>query len=72
MTRAEHMQWCKDRALEYVGQGDVSQAFASMVSDLRKHDETADHPAIELGMQMMMGGMLSSPADMKHFIEGFN
>lgn len=36
MTRAEHLQWAKDRALEYVAIGDMNQAFASMTSDLRK------------------------------------
>ena len=72
MTRTEHLDWCKKRALEYVDQGNVSSAWASMVSDLRKHPETADHIAIGLGMRMLMGGMLSSPAKMRDFIVGFN
>jgi hypothetical protein len=37
---AEHLEWCKSRALEYLEQGDLLQAHASMISDLSKHPET--------------------------------
>jgi Tfp pilus assembly protein PilF len=48
---AEHIAFCKQRALEYVQQGDLSQAFASLVSDLGKHPKTRDSAdiAVELG-----------------------
>ena len=72
MTRAEHLEWCKQRALEYVDMGDANQAWTSMASDLRKHPETANHSAIELGMMMLMAGHLSSPVKMRKFILGFN
>jgi hypothetical protein len=38
--RAEHLQWCKDRALEYVELGDSHNAIASMLSDLNRHPHT--------------------------------
>jgi hypothetical protein len=72
MTRQEHLDWCKQRALEYIAQGDVKNAWASMVSDLGKHEGTAGHKDINLGMMMVMSGCLSTPAEMKKFIEGFN
>ena len=72
MTRSEHLDWCKKRALEYVGMGDTNQAFASMGSDLRKHPETANHSAIQLGMMLLIGGKLDSTEAMRKFIEGFN
>jgi hypothetical protein len=72
MTRDEHVAWCKQRALEYVERGDVQNAYASMASDLGKHPETEGHPAIQLGMMMLIGGQLSSPTDMRRFIDGFN
>jgi hypothetical protein len=71
-TRAEHLQWCKKRALQYCDIGDVNQAFASMGSDLGKHPETANHIAIQLGTMMLIAGTLSTPAEMRKFIEGFN
>lgn len=71
-TRQEHLAWCKRRALEYVAMGDNNQAFASMSSDLRKHKDTANHAAIELGMMLLMAGHLNSPQEMRKFIEGFN
>lgn len=70
--REEHLKWCKERALEYVDKGELSGAYASMVSDLNKHPETANHPALELGMMLMATGNLSTAKDMKKFIEGFN
>lgn len=71
-TGAEHLAWCKKRALEYVEAGDLHNAFASMASDLGKHPETAGHSGIELGMLQMMGGFLDTPQKMREYIEGFN
>ena len=69
MTRAEHLEWCKLRALEYCDVGEEMNAWASMASDLRKHPETADHPGIDLGFQLMLTGNMT---DLRKFIEGFN
>ncbi|HET8726602.1 MAG TPA: hypothetical protein VFO41_03735 [Alphaproteobacteria bacterium] len=72
MSRAEHLQWCKERALEYVARGDISGCYASFMSDMHKHPETTDHSALVLGFQLMFTGNLSTAAEMREFIEGFN
>lgn len=72
MERQEHLQWCKDRALEYVDQNDPSQAIASMLSDLRKHEDTANHSAIELTGMLLLNGQLNTPDKVRRHIEGFN
>ena len=72
MTRSEHLEWCKKRALKYINIGDVGQAWISMVSDLGKHPETAGHTALSLGTMMLMAGHLSAPDKMRKFILGFN
>lgn len=72
MTRAEHLAYCKMRALAYVDRGDTVSALASMISDLRKHPETEKHAAIGLGITMAAAGMLSTQTEMRKFIEGFN
>lgn len=71
-TRAEHLAWCKQRAIAELDAGDVANAFSSMASDLGKHPETENHAAIQFGMMMLMGGHLSRPDQMRRFIEGFN
>jgi hypothetical protein len=71
-NRAEHLAWCKRRALAYVEQDNLNQAYVSMASDMRKHPETENHPAISLGFQLMMIGDLDTPYKMRKFIEGFN
>lgn len=72
MTRAEHLQWCKDRAIEYVQKGDTNNAFASFQSDMSKHPETANHIALELGTMLLVSGSLSSVKQMSDWINGFN
>ena len=67
-TRAEHLQWCKQRALAYLPD-DPQQAFASMASDLNKHEETRGHLGIEVGFMLLMTNNL---VEMRSFIEGFN
>ena len=67
-TRAEHLAWCKTRALAFLP-GDPQQAFASMSSDLNKHKETRGHAGMELGIMLMMSNNIP---DMREFINGFN
>jgi hypothetical protein len=56
VTRAEHLSWAKDRALEYLP--DVPQAVASFISDLGKHDELRDHAVKELIAGLLFAGLL--------------
>jgi len=37
MTANEHLAWAKARAIKYVECGDLTNAVASMASDLTKH-----------------------------------
>lgn len=72
MDRTEHVEWCKQRALEYVESGDFNEAMASMYSDLGKHADTVGHPAIQLGIMMQATGQLDSDHEVRKFINGFN
>ena len=71
-TKAEHLGWCKQRALGCVERGDLIGAYASMMSDLSKHPETANHSAIALAGDLMDNGHLGTADKMRDFIEGFN
>ena len=71
-TRAEHLEWCKQRAREYCERGDTMNAMTSMFSDLEKHPETAGHKGSEIGLMLMMTGGLRDQADARRFIDGFN
>lgn len=70
MTRAEHLAWCKERALEYVDAGDLANAVASMGSDLGKHPETRHGNAylVRLGMLYLDQ---RDPVTVRRWIEGF-
>ena len=72
MTRDEHLEWCKTRALEYVEQGDFAQAVTSMLSDIRKHPETQSEALMMLGMGLLAGGHLDTADKTRDFIEGFS
>jgi hypothetical protein len=72
VTRAEHLAWCKERALEYLPD-DPAQAMASFVSDLGKHPETAPSKGVigELMMMHAMSGLLDATT-CRNLIEGTN
>lgn len=73
MTRDEHVEWCKRRALEYLP-ADPQGAFASMCSDIRKHPETQGHIGAELGVMLAFGSGrgLTDPEWVRDWINGFN
>jgi hypothetical protein len=72
-TREEHLSWCKQRALAYVDRGDLTNALASMASDVRKHPETDTHAAtVLLAMEGTRCVMAQDMAGMRRLIEGFN
>jgi hypothetical protein len=70
MTGREHLDWAKQRALEFVDRGDGAEAVASMISDLGKHEDLwASRKVAEmLFMTVDMRDMQS----VRKFIEGFN
>lgn len=73
MNREDHIQWCKDRANQYIDNGDLQGAFASMSSDVVKHPETCHHASTnQLGMAQMIGGMLDTADKMRNWINGYN
>lgn len=70
-TRAEHVKWCQGRALEHVELGDLQYAYASMISDLGKHESIAQAltpQVIALGRMEMQRG----PDALRQWIEGFS
>lgn len=71
ITRAEHLEWCKKRALEYVDAGDLPNAVASMKSDMNKHEETANYPHVldQLAVLELMKGDVEG---IRRWITGFN
>jgi hypothetical protein len=70
MTREEHLQWCKQRAREYLQRGELANAVASMMSDLRQHPEMQACPP-ELGMIGLLAAASNDRARVSAFIEGF-
>ena len=75
MTRSEHVQWCKDRAMEYVNEGDLLQAVTSMMSDMGKHPETKESATgalAALGMLAMQQAQSGDREGVVRYITGFN
>ena len=71
-NRSKHLEWCKNRALEYIYHGDLRSAFASFQSDMTKHPQTSNHLALEMGTMLLFSGHLSTANQMKDWINGFN
>lgn len=71
-TYGQHMRWCKDRALAYVDRGDLTNALASMASDVRKHPETDTRAVtVLLATEGMRCTLNDDVAGMRRLIEGF-
>jgi uncharacterized protein (DUF1684 family) len=73
LTGAEHLAWCKERALEYADQRDTASAISSLVQDLGLHPETAGSVdvVIHLMTPLAMTGEFERPGELRKFIEGF-
>ena len=69
-TRQEHLQWCKDRANEYIKTGDGQGAMSSMISDLGKHDGTVG--SVQIGFMLMTATSAHDLGAVKRFVDGFN
>ncbi len=71
MTRQEHLDWCKKRALEYLDRGNVMEAIASMMSDMEKHPETkSNNPFLNaMGLAAAASG---DEREARRFIVGFS
>lgn len=73
MTRQEHIDWCKKRAIEEINYSkDPTQGIISMMSDLKKHPETNGDALQSLCGMMLMGGQLKTRQAAIDFINGFN
>lgn len=75
MDRKEHLNWCKQRAREYVQQGDLLNAVTSMMSDLGKHPETKEvggGAMAMLGVLALQQAMSGDRDGVVRYIEGFN
>lgn len=65
-----HTEWCKQRALLELETGGCKHAYASMLSDMNKHDETK----ISYGLVMMLGqqyALTENVESMRSWINGF-
>jgi hypothetical protein len=71
MTREQHLEESKLRALAYLDKGDVTNAIASMLSDLARHPETA-HAGESLQVYGLWVAMRQDAYDAVRFIEGFH
>lgn len=66
MTREEHLEWSKQRALEYLPSS-PAKAMASILSDLNKHPDLASHPGLML-MPPFFGDHQESATGRRRFV----
>lgn len=71
MDRNQYLQWSKDRALQYLNTGDLTNAVASIISDLnqRGYDDTKIN--FYLANAGLISAMHDDPVGVKRFIDGF-
>lgn len=73
MTRLEHLEWCKKRAIEEMDfNRRPTSALISMASDLRKHPETNSEALVSLCMMQIMINPNITRQEVINFLNGFN
>jgi hypothetical protein len=69
-NRDEHLAWAKERALKYLDDGNLRDAYTSMASDLTKHPDF-----LEIEKLMSPVGLLHlmnyDARELRRWIEGF-
>lgn len=70
MDREQHLRWAKERALEYLDEGELANAYTSMASDLTKHPELKGiaEKTSELGLTHLIS---KDGPGLRRWIEGF-
>lgn len=71
MNRTDHLAAARKRALELAKMGQLVLAYNSIVSDLLKHPETAEHPNLETLKMMFLTDKLNTKESMIKFIMTF-
>lgn len=69
--RAEHIAWCKQRALEYLDAGELVSAATVMLAHLNERDDTkisADNALVKL-LELYLRNQ--DEAGVRRWIEGF-
>jgi hypothetical protein len=61
MNRSEHLEWAKNRALEYIELDDPQEALMSLMSDLSKHEDLRWHKNRESLMLLILSNKEKSP-----------
>lgn len=70
-SKADHLTWCKGRALAYLYDGDLPNAVSSMISDLRKHPETEEMAGVFTISGLVACGS-GNTNGVRRWIEGFH
>jgi hypothetical protein len=68
INRDDYIAYCKERAMQYLD--DPQQAIASLTSDMLDNRHTQNHPALQLGMLLLMTGQLDTGDKLIKFIQG--
>jgi hypothetical protein len=68
-TRDEHLEWCKQRAREYLDRGELADAVASMASDMGEHPECGVNDYL-VAVAMLHVANLDA-AMLRRWVEGF-
>lgn len=71
-NREEHLEWCKQQAMEYWNDGKLQDAVASLLSDFDKHPETHSKDRNEYMIALGLICAMKNDADgVRRWIEGW-
>jgi hypothetical protein len=71
MTKTEHINWCIDRAEFYLDRNELTEAIASFISDMTKHEDTIERIMIFVESELLFAHT-NTVSEFRRWIKGFN
>jgi len=71
MTREEYLDWAKNRAIEYINQGEPHKGFISMLTDLNNHEKLKNHGGFKT-VFYKKPGWTKNELEVRNWVMSFN
>jgi hypothetical protein len=69
--RSAHIQNCKNEAYVYLDKNDFASAWAAFYKDMKENKLTENHPALVIGMHLVLSGHITTIEQLRKHIDGY-
>lgn len=70
-SKDQYIDWCRERALRMLNSRLPLVVLTELLSNLRSHPGTRNHPAVDAAHRLLSIGKLMSKESVRYFVENF-